>query len=91
MVRQFDLPWQPVSKLKNKENEILTSNYQGQSKCLALRVNPEGDTMMDKNEEDNEGNKGSLAGEASKDQTKNRKKLQNLIDDISKVSSGQKI
>jgi len=74
MVRQFDLPWQPVAKRKqrelfeemSKDQSFTSPNYQGPSKCLALRVNPEGDTMMAKNEEDNSvGNRQSLVGKGS--------------------------
>ena len=56
-------------------------------------ISPNYYQSLENNEDNNESNKNHAGLENfQKDtQTKNRKKLQNLIDDISKVLSGQKI
>jgi len=99
MVRQFDLPWQPVAKRKQKESfeemskdqSFTSPNYyqsfennedKNKRSWLARGVQyPDGNKPLTGLEEDHE----------RANQTKNRKKLQNLIDDISKTLSSQKI
>ena len=102
MVREFNLPWQPVSKLKNR-GEISNEDYPLKSFTTNYYQ------CLDKNEEDSKDQRSWLTPSGSssvvrcipkddgnktlsKDQTKvSKKKLQNLIEDISKTLSGQKI
>jgi len=86
MVRKFDLPWQPVAKRKQRES------FEEMSKDQFF-TSPNYYQSLENNEDNNESNKpsGVLENSQKDTQTKNRKKLQILIEDISKTLSGQKI